>query len=147
MPAMTEQRTDFTDLLRARRAELGYSLCDMESRSVDPESGEQAKFGWLSKVELGKSVDPPKENRLKAIAAGYGLPLKELQRAASVQFFGYDPAADSTVVWSGDLTTRLIVARAEEMSEEERRQFAAIAETFARRRAQRNHGGGDESGE
>lgn len=147
MPAMTEQRTDFTDLLRARRAELGYSLRDMESRSIDPESGEQAKFGWLSKVELGKSVDPPKENRLRAIAAGYGLPLKELQRAASVQFFGYDPAADATVVWSGDLTTRLIVARAEEMSEEERRQFAAIAETFARRRAQRSHGAGDESDE
>src|ERR1043165_1065004 len=138
MPAMTEQRTDFTDLLKARRAELGKSLRDMEARCIDPGSGEQAKFGWLSKVELGKSVDPPKENRLKAIAAGYGLPLKELQRAASIQFFGYDPAADATVVWSGDLTTRLIVARAEEMTDEERAQFAAIAETFARRKTQRS---------
>lgn len=136
MHAMTEQRTDFTDLLKARRAELGKSLRDMEKLCIDPESGEQAKFGWLSKVELGKPVDPPKVERLKAVAVGYGLPLKELQRSAALQFFGYDPAADASVVWSGDLTTRLIVARAEEMTEEERRQFAAIAETFARRRTQ-----------
>lgn len=142
MHAMTEQRTDFTDLLKARRAELGKSLRDMEKLCIDPDSGEQAKFGWLSKVERGESVDPPKEHRLKAIAVGYGLPLKELQRAASIQFFGYDPAADASVVWSGDFTTRLIVARAEEMTEEERRQFAAIAETFARRRTQSDENGG-----
>ena len=143
MHAMTEQRTDFADLRKARRAELGKSLRDMEKICIDPDSGEQAKFGWLSKVENGKPVDPPKENRLRAIAAGYGLPLKELQRAASIQFFGYDPAADASVVWSGDLTTRLIVARAEEMTEEERRQFAAIAETFARRRTQSDENSGE----
>jgi len=143
MHAMTEQRTDFTDLLKARRAELGKSLRDMEKLCVDPESSEQAKFGWLSKVERGESVDPPKENRLKAIAVGYGLPLKELQRAAALQFFGYDPAADASVVWSGDFTTRLIVARAEEMTEEERRQFAAIAETFARRRTRSDGNSGE----
>lgn len=42
MHAMTEQRTDFTDLLKARRAELGKSLRDMEKLCIDPESGEQA---------------------------------------------------------------------------------------------------------
>ncbi|MEU9558041.1 helix-turn-helix domain-containing protein [Streptomyces fumanus] len=139
---MTEQRTDFTDLLRARRAELGYSLRDMEKRCIDPEgSGEQAKFGWLSKVERGESVDPPKEERLRALAHGYELPLRILQAAATRQFFGFDPAADSGAVWSEDLTTRIIVARAEEMSEEDRRQLADIAETFARRRTQRNSPG------
>lgn len=143
MHAMTKQRTDFTDLLKARRTELGKSLRDMEKLCIDPDSGEQAKFGWLSKVELAKSVDPPKESRLRAIAVGYGLPLKELQRAAALQFFGYDPAADASVVWSGDFTTRLIVARAEEMTEEERQQFAAIAETFARRRTQSDENSGE----
>ncbi|MFJ8785023.1 XRE family transcriptional regulator [Streptomyces sp. NPDC102476] len=136
---MTE-RTDFTDLLKARRAELGHSLRTMESRSVDPDSGEQAKFGWLSKVERGESVDPPKEDRIKALAAGYDLPVKVLQIAATRQFFGYDPVADSSVVWSQDLTTRIIVARAEEMTDEDRRQLADIAETFARRKTQRNEG-------
>jgi len=140
MHAMTE-RTDFTDLLKARRAELGYSLREMEARCIDTDSGEQAKFGWLSKVERGESVDPPKEARLKALAAGYGLPVKILQIAASKQFFGYDPVADSSVVWSEDLTTRILVARAGEMSDEDRRQLAEIAETFARRKAQRNGDG------
>jgi transcriptional regulator with XRE-family HTH domain len=139
MHAMTE-RTDFADLLKARRAELGHSLRTMESRSVDPDSGEQAKFGWLSKVERGESVDPPKEDRIKALAAGYDLPVKVLQIAATRQFFGYDPVADSSVVWSQDLTTRIIVARAEEMTDEDRRQLADIAETFARRKTQRNEG-------
>jgi transcriptional regulator with XRE-family HTH domain len=147
MHAMTEQRTDFTDLLRDRRAELGHSLRKMEALCVDAQRGEQAKFGWLSKVERGESVDPPKEERLKAIAAGYQLPLRVLQVAASRQFFGYDPASDSAAVWSEDLTTRIIVAHAEEMTEEERAQFAEIAESFARRRAQRKGPGQSKSGE
>ncbi|MEV7793360.1 XRE family transcriptional regulator [Streptomyces sp. NPDC087512] len=138
---MTEQRTDFSDLLRQRRAELGHSLREMEKRCVDPESGEQARFGWLSKVERGESVDPPKEDRLKAIRVGYELPLQVLQAAATRQFFGYDPAGDASVIWSGDRTTRLIVARAEEMSEEDRQELAEIAEVMARRRAQRNSPG------
>lgn len=143
MHAMTEQRTDFTDLLKARRAELGKSLRDMEKLCIDPDSGEQAKFGWLSKVELGKPVDAPKPERLKAISVGYGLPIKIVQAAMFRQFYGYDPTADSSVTWSGDFTTRVIVARAEEMTEEERQQFAAIAETFARRRTQSDESGGD----
>jgi transcriptional regulator with XRE-family HTH domain len=145
MHAMTEQRSDFSDLLRQRRAELGLSLRDMEARSVDPGSGAQAKFGWLSKVENGKPVDTPKEDILKALAVGYGLPEGLLKAAAARQFLGYDPAAESGVVWSSDLTTRLIVARAEEMDEEDRRQLADIAETFARRRTKRDDGVGGKS--
>ncbi len=137
MQAMTE-RSDFTDLLKARRAELGYSLRDMEARCIDPKSGERAKFGWLSKVERGESIDAPKEERLKALSIGYQLPMKVLQAALFRQFYGYDPATDSSVVWSADSTTRVIVARAEEMSDEDRRQLAEIAETFARRRTLRD---------
>ncbi|MFJ2717470.1 XRE family transcriptional regulator [Streptomyces sp. NPDC087437] len=140
---MSEQRrSDFTDLLRERRAELGFSLREMEARSIDPESGAQAKFGWLSKVENGKSVDTPKVELLKALSIGYRLPEDVLKAAAAAQFLGYDPPTDTGVVWSDDLSTRIIVARAEEMSEEDRRQLADIAETFARRRAQREGGTG-----
>ena len=140
MPAMTEQRTDFTDLLKARRAELGKSLRDMGDLCIDPGSGEQAKFGWLSKVERGLPVDPPRPERIKALSIGYGLPVRILQGAVFKQFYGYDPASDSSVVWSDDLTTRIIVARAEEMSDEDRQQLAEIAETFARRKTQRSEG-------
>jgi hypothetical protein len=144
MHAMTE-RTDFTDLLRQRRAELGHSLREMEARSVDPASGAQAKFGWLSKVENGKPVDAPKEDLLKALSIGYRLPEGVLKAAAAAQFFGYDPAADPTVVWSQDRTTRIIVARAEEMNEEDRQELAEIAEIMARRRAQRGEGAANKS--
>jgi transcriptional regulator with XRE-family HTH domain len=135
MHAMAEQRTDFTDLLKSRRAALGRSLRDMEARSIHEPSGTQAKFGWLSKLETGKPVDTPKPELLEAISIGYELPLDVLKAAAARQFLSFDP--DSSVVWSDDLTTRIIVAHAEEMSPEDRRQLAEIAETFARRRTQR----------
>lgn len=140
MHAMTEPRTHFNDLLKGRRAELGHSLREMEARSVDPVSGEQAKYGWLSKVERYKSIDTPSEDILNALAIGYELPVKVLQLAVARQFLGYDPEADPSVVWSGDLTTRIIVARAGEMSDEDRRQLADIAESFARRKTQRSGG-------
>lgn len=134
MHAMTEQRTDFTDLVRARRAELGISLRELEARSIDPKSGVQAKFGWLSKIENGKSVDTPKIEVVRAVHVGLGLPLTVVKGAVARQFLDYDPSEDSSVVWSDDMTTRIIAARATEMSDEDRRQLAEIAETFARRR-------------
>lgn len=142
MHAMTEQRrTDFTYLLKDRRAELGLSLREMEARCIDPVSGAQARFGWLSKVERGLPVDAPKEDLLKALSVGYQLPEDVLKAAAARQFLGYDPAGGSSVMWSGDRTTRIIVARAEEMSEADRQELAEIAEIMARRRTQRNASG------
>jgi len=138
MHAMTEQgqRTDFSDLVRDRRAELGISLRELESRALDPETGEQARFGWISKVEKRRPVDAPAPAVLRALAAGLGLPLRVLQEAAAAQFL--DMAA---TVWSDDRTTRVLAARIEEMTAEERQQLADIAETFARRRAQRDGSG------
>lgn len=136
MHAMTGQRTEFKDLLRRRRAELGRSLREMEARCVDPQSGGHAKFGWLSKVERGEPVDTPKEETLKAVSVGYELPEEVVKAAAAAQFLGFNPAIDPAALWSNDLTTRLIVAHAEGMTEEERRQLVDIAETFARKRTQ-----------
>lgn len=135
MAAMAEQaqRTDFTDLVRARRAALGISLRELEARSVHQPSGTRARFGWLSKLENRRSVDTPKPELLEALAVGLALPVKILKFAAARQFLGVDPEAD---VWSEDLTTRIIVAHAEEMTVDDRRELADIAEIYARRRAQ-----------
>lgn len=148
MAAMAEQaqRSHFTDLVRARRAELGISLRELEARSLHTPSGTQAKYGWLSKLENGKPVDTPKSELLEALAVGLNLPVKIVKRAAMRQFFDYDPEADSAGPWSEDLTTRIIVARAEEMTADDRRELADIAEIFARRRAQRNQDAGGETG-
>ncbi|MFH9403322.1 XRE family transcriptional regulator [Streptomyces sp. NPDC017638] len=139
---MTEQRrTQFTDLVRARRAELGYSLRELEARTVDGSGEAQVKFGWLSKLERGEPVLTPKENAVKLLAAALDLPERTVKAAAAAQFLGLDPRTDPDVVWSDDLTTRIIVAHAEEMSDEDRLRLAEIAETFARRRTQRKSTG------
>jgi transcriptional regulator with XRE-family HTH domain len=132
MTAMAEQRqrTDFFDLVRERRAELGISLRELEARAIDPESGEQAKRAWVSKVEKG-TAESPSEPMIRALAAGLNLPVRVVAEAASIQFFGM-----GSFVWSEDRTTRVLAARIEEMTDEERRQLADIAETFARRRTQ-----------
>lgn len=135
MTAMTEQpqRTDFMDLVRSRRAELGITLRELEARAIDPETGEQAKFGWISKVERGGSTQAPTPAVMRALAVGLQLPVRILQEAAAAQFLDF-----AGFVWSEDRTTRVLAAQIEEMSAEERQQLAEIAESFARRRAQRN---------
>lgn len=134
MHAMTEQRTDFADLVRHRRAELAVSLRKLADQSVDPDTGGQpVKFGWLSKLERGEPTEAPTPAVLRALAVGLSLPLRVLQEAAAAQYLEMQ-----SFIWSQDRTTRVLAAHIEEMSEEERQQLADIAETFARRRAQRS---------
>lgn len=134
MHAMTEQRTDFADLVRQRRAELHVSVRKLAEQSIDPETdGQPVKYGWLSKLERGENTEAPPPAVLRALAVGLSLPLRVLQEAAAAQYLGLRGE-----VWSSDRTTRVLAARIEEMSDEERQQLADIAESFARRRAQRS---------
>lgn len=125
-----QQRTQLSDLVRTRRAELGISLRTLEARAVHRPSGAQAKFGWISKLERGQPTDAPSEEVLLALAAGLELPPRVVQQAAAAQYFGI------TEVRTESQAARLLVARAEELSEEHLQQLAAIAETFERKRAQ-----------
>jgi transcriptional regulator with XRE-family HTH domain len=142
MHAMTEQRTDFADLVRQRRAELAVSLRKLAEQSVDPDGGRPVKFGWLSKLERGEPTEAPSPAVLRALHVGLSVPLRVLQEAAAAQYLEME-----SFIWSQDRTTRVLAARIEEMSEEERQQLADIAETFARRRAQRNTSGQGKPGE
>ncbi|MFI5687828.1 XRE family transcriptional regulator [Streptomyces sp. NPDC051636] len=132
---MTEQRTrtDFADLVRQRRAELGISVRKLAEQSVDQETGAQAKFGWISKLERGESTEAPPAAILRALSVGLAIPLRVLQEAAAAQYLELE-----SFIWSRDRTTRVLAAHIEEMSEGERQQLADIAETFARRRTQRD---------
>lgn len=122
------QRTQLNDLVRNRRAELGISLRTLEARAVDPVSGVQAKFGWISKLERNRPTDAPSEELLLALAIGLQLPPLTVQQAAGAQYFGM------TELRTTSQAARILVARAEEMSEEDLQQLAAIAETFERAR-------------
>lgn len=141
MHAMTEQRTDFADLVRDRRAELAVSLRKLAEQSVDPDSDSRpVKFGWLSKLERGEPTEAPSPAVLRALHVGLSVPLRVLQEAAAAQYLEME-----SFIWSQDRTTRVLAAHIEEMSEEERQQLADIAEAFARRRAQRKSSGQDNS--
>lgn len=134
MHAMTEPRTDFADLVRQRRAELGLSVRKLAEQSVDPDSGEHPfRFGWISKLERGESTDAPSASMLRALSAGLAVPLRVLQEAAAAQYLDME-----SFIWSQDRTTRVLAAHIEEMTDEERQQLADIAETFARRRTLRD---------
>ncbi|MGS2588039.1 XRE family transcriptional regulator [Streptomyces hebeiensis] len=130
-----QQRTDFGDLVRDRRAALAISLRELEKRSVDPVTGEQAKFGWINKVEKGLPIDVPTPIQIRALAAGLSLPRRTVQEAVAAQFLEMEPESVSEV-WSEDRRTRLLVARLGEMSEEERAQVAELAEMSDEQRAQ-----------
>lgn len=141
MHAMTEQRTDFADLVRQRRAELGISIRKLADRSIDPDPEPGAdpapvKFGWLGKLERGANTDPPSPAVLRALSVGLETPLRILQEAAAAQYLHL-----GAPIWSQDRSTRVLAARIEEMTAEERRQLAEIAETFSRRRTQRDDDG------
>lgn len=131
--AEQEQRTDFRHLVRGRRAELGISLRELEARSIDPETGEQAKFGWISKIENGKPTDAPSEALLRALAEGLKLPLLALQRAAAAQFFGMVSER-----WSERRDARVLVARIDELDEDGVAELDELAQIVLRRRARQS---------
>lgn len=133
---MAEQHssTDLSRLVYDRRRELGLSLRDLAAASLDPETGEQLKYSWLHRLERGERVIPPELPQLRAFAAGLRLPLSVVQDAAGAQFHGRSPDA----VWSQDASTRAVVARMEELSDEDRRALQVIVEAYARERIDRS---------
>lgn len=125
------QRAELSNLVRGRRAELGISLRQLEERAVDPASGVQAKFGWISKLENGRPTEAPSEDVLLALAVGLQLPVRVVQEAAAAQYLGM------TEIRTQSEAARLLVARVEEMTDDDLAQLAAIAETFERSKRSR----------
>ncbi|MFD9757990.1 XRE family transcriptional regulator [[Kitasatospora] papulosa] len=119
------ETTEFADLIRARRAELGLSLAQFQERSVDPRTGIQVKSGWVHRLESGESVIPPRTPQLRALAAAASLPLGQLQDAASAQFFGIER------VWAESGEASALVRRAGELTQDQREQLLRLIDAFA----------------
>lgn len=119
-------RTDLSDLVRDRRAKLGLSLRGVESRTIDPSTGEPiCKYSWINKLEKLLAVVAPSYPQLVALARALELPLGKVQDAAGAQFFGID------TVWSASGEARALVARADRLTSEQREQLLRLIETFA----------------
>ncbi|WP_263170635.1 helix-turn-helix domain-containing protein [Streptomyces sp. SCSIO ZS0520] len=110
-------RTQFADLIRERRAQLGLSLANFAARAVDPETETQITSSWLHRLESGKPITPPQLPELRALAAAAELDLELLQDAAGQQFHGVEP------VWSESGHARAYVRRMERMTDEQREQL------------------------
>lgn len=125
MNTMTDQvRTDLSDLVRDRRAELRLSLRAVEARTAD-ETGESAiKYGWLNKLEKGQDITPPRLRELRALAAGLDLPLGRIQDAAAAQFLGIQSE------WSASGDARALVEQAERLTPEQREAVRGLIETL-----------------
>lgn len=79
--------SDFLELVRSRRLELGLSYQSLAAACIDPASSTKASSGWLYRLETGSPVIPPSMELLGALAAGLQLPRVRLQEAAAAQFF------------------------------------------------------------
>lgn len=124
-PPQDEQRSQFRDLIRARRAELGLSLERFAERAIDPETGVTVKSGWIHRLEKGEPVIPPEYPQLCALAAASELPVERLQDAAGQQFHGVQ------AVWSESGEAKAYVRQLERLSAEQRAQLSRLLDTFA----------------
>lgn len=127
MTVMANQtrRDQLSQLVRERREELGLSMSQLVAACDDP----TLNSSWISRLETGQVKDIPRESRLAAIAKGLRLSYQTVARSAAAQFLGVEEEA----VWSEDGSVRAVVDRMGELSEQDRRELAAIAELFSRR--------------
>jgi transcriptional regulator with XRE-family HTH domain len=123
--AKQTRRDQLSRLVRERREEMGLSMSQLVAACDDS----TLNSSWISRLETVQVKDIPRESRLAAIAKGLGLSYQTIARAAAAQFLGVEEDA----VWSGDGTVRAVVDRMGELSEQDRRELAAIAELFSRR--------------
>lgn len=123
---MTDERTDLSDLVRGRRAELRLGLRGLAERCIDPENPAAGSL-WtrttLNTLEIGK-IKPPRLPELRALAQGLDLQLGKVQDAAGAQFFGID------TMWSASGEARAFVERADRMTPDQRAQLMRLIDAF-----------------
>lgn len=118
-------RTDLSDLVVRRKAELGLSYEKLAERCIDPETGEQTvKYSWLHRLATYKSVIPPDFPQLRGLHAGLDVPLGLVQEAAGSQFLGID------TVWSEDGDVRALVHEFQEMDADDQAKVRALMQSW-----------------
>ncbi|MFD5656977.1 hypothetical protein [Streptomyces hirsutus] len=120
------ERTDLSDLLRDRMAELGLSYRTAADETVDPhdpDAGPLYKRGTLENLLKNQVGRAPSEAQCRALAAAFRLPLIAVQRAVAAQYQGY--VAER---WNRSEKARVLVARIDEMDDEGLEQLARLAD-------------------
>ncbi|SFK75248.1 hypothetical protein [Streptomyces pini] len=121
----TPPRTDLSDLVRNRRAELNLSLRGLERRTVGDDGEPVLKYGWLNRLEKAvPNLTPPFYEDLQALARALDLPLQRLQDAAGAQFFGIQS------VWHPSGRARAIAVASDQLDERKQEQIYRLIETL-----------------
>lgn len=123
-PRDPERRTQFADLIRSRRKQLGVGLDAFAQRAVDPATGTRVTRGWIYRLETGEKVTPPEFEELCALAAAADLPIETLQDAAGSQFHGRDPLV------SGSPVSVAYVRKLDQIPQEQRDRLLAFIDTL-----------------
>lgn len=119
-------RTDLSDLLRDRMAELGLSYRTAADATVDPqapEAGPLYKRGTLENLLKNRVASAPSEAQCRALAAAFRLPLVAIQRAVGAQYQGY--IAEH---WNRSEKARVWIARIEEMDDADLDRLTRLAD-------------------
>ncbi|MDT6983693.1 hypothetical protein ACFSUJ_11965 [Streptomyces lusitanus] len=119
-------RTDLSDLLRDRMAELGLSIRTAADATVDPqhpEAGPLYKRGTLENLLKNQVARAPSEQQCRALAAAFRLPLTAVQRAVAAQYQGYIAER-----WNRSEKARVLVARIDEMDDDKLERLAKLAD-------------------
>lgn len=119
-----ERRTQFADLIRNRRKQLGDSLDVFAEKAVDPRTGTRVTRGWIYRLETGEKVTPPEFEELCALEAASRLPIETLQDAAGSQFHGRDPLV------TGSPVSVAYVRKLDQMPTEQRDRLLAFIDTL-----------------
>ncbi|MGW5736955.1 MULTISPECIES: XRE family transcriptional regulator [Streptomyces] len=122
---MAEQaaRTDLSDLVRTRRAELGLSLRALAARCIHPDApdgGPVVDHNWIDRLEKNVLKEIPDYDRLAGLSVGLQVPLSLVQEAAGAQFWRVD------TVWSDDHEARALVHDYKGMTPEDQRRVRAL---------------------
>jgi hypothetical protein len=119
-------RTDLSDLLRHRMAEVGLSYRTAADATIDPqhpEAGPLYKRGTLENLLKNQVARAPSEAQCRALAAAFRLPLIAVQRAVAAQYQGYIAER-----WNKSEKARVLVARIDEMSDDDLERLMRLAE-------------------
>lgn len=121
-------RTDFTDLVRARMADLNFGSRTLAAACIDPEDPDAGPLWTRSTLDNllnGRRIKPPEFPQLRALAVGLQVHITVVQEAAGAQFLGIDS------VWSQDGKARALVLGFREMTPEDQAKVLALIEEKA----------------
>ncbi len=99
----------------------------LAAKCRDPQTGLPLRHGWINQVINGAVERAPELWRLRALAAGIGVPVRVLAELAAAQWLGLE-----TVEVSTGRESSVVIPVPEGLSEAQLQRFRRMAEDMAR---------------